>query len=405
MKARIITIDTATASLKRKLRRHLNVLGYEKNDRGELVPPAVDKPAYRAAHALQRRDRIARYGDLICRRGNEFLDYFASGSEVCVPRIAPELERVRQGTWQSELFRFASLLWQIPVSEGFGRRMRFLVWDQHNHKLLGLLALGDPVFNLRARDQLVGWSATERSKSLVNILDAYVMGAIPPYNQILAGKLVACLLKTSDMVRYFKESYGDTVGVISKEKKRARLAMITTTSALGRSSVYNRLRIDGEQYLESIGFTTGFGHFHIPDDLFEEMRAFLRKRRDPYASNHRFGQGPSWRMRAIRKAISSLGMNPGLIQHGFQREVFICRTASNALDVLAGRAKRPNFSQLKSLSSVADACLARWVRPRAERDPRYREWNKSQVLDIICDAEMKKRMSSSRAISIQQAAR
>ena len=218
MKARVVTIDTATASLKRKLRRHLKVLGYEKNDRGELIPPAADKPAYRAAHAMQRNDRIARYGDLICRRGNEFLDYFASGSEICVQRIAPELERVRQGTWQSELFRFASLLWQIPVSEGFGRRMRFLVWDQHNRKLLGLLALGDPVFNLRARDQLVGWSASERSKSLVNILDAYVMGAIPPYNQILAGKLVACLLKTSDMVRYFKESYGDTVGVISKEK-------------------------------------------------------------------------------------------------------------------------------------------------------------------------------------------
>jgi Domain of unknown function (DUF4338) len=246
MKARVITIDTAASSLKRKLRRHLKMLGYSKNDLGELVPPAVDKPAYRAAHALQRQDRIARYGDLICRRGDELLDYFASGSEVSVSAIAPELERVRQRTWQSDLFRFASLLWQIPVSEGFGRRMRFLVWDKSNDKLIGLLALGDPVFNLRARDQLVGWSATERSKGLVNILDAYVMGAVPPYNQILAGKLIACLLKTSDMVRYFHESYGNTVGVISQQKKRARLAMITTTSALGRSSVYNRLRIGGE---------------------------------------------------------------------------------------------------------------------------------------------------------------
>lgn len=405
MKARVITIDTAASSLKRKLRRHLKMLGYSKNDLGELVPPAVDKPAYRAAHALQRQDRIARYGDLICRRGDDLLDYFASGSEVSVSAIAPELERVRQGTWQSDLFRFASLLWQIPVSEGFGRRMRFLVWDKSNDKLIGLLALGDPVFNLRARDQLVGWSATERSKGLVNILDAYVMGAVPPYNQILAGKLIACLLKTSDMVRYFHESYGNTVGVISQQKKRARLAMITTTSALGRSSVYNRLRIGGEQYLESIGFTTGFGHFHIPDVLFDEMRAFLRRRRDPYASNHGFGDGPSWRMRAIKKAISSLGMNPRIIQHGFQREVFICRTASNAVDVLAGRTSKPNFSHLKSLSSVADACLERWVRPRAARDPRFREWDKSQVLDMICDTKLKKRVLDTRANRIQQAAR
>jgi hypothetical protein len=405
MKARVITIDTAAASLKRKLRRHLKTLGYSKNEKGELVPPSLDKPAYRAAHALQREGRIARYDDLICHRGSDLLDYFASGDEVKVTAIAPALERVRQGTWQSELFRFASLLWQIPVSEGFGRRMRFLVWDQSNRKLIGLLALGDPVFNLRARDQLIGWSAADRSKGLVNVLDAYVMGAVPPYNQILAGKLIACLLKTSDMVRYFHESYGNTIGVISHQKKKARLAMITTTSALGRSSVYNRLRIDGEQYLESIGYTTGFGHFHIPDALFDEMRAFLRRRRDPYAANHGFGEGPSWRMRAIRKAISGIGMSPRIIQHGFQREVFVCRTASNAEDVLAGRASKANFSHLKSLGSVADACLERWVRPRAERDPRFREWDKSQVLDIICNTKMKRRVLDQRANRVQQAAR
>lgn len=397
---KVIHIDTVAASLKRKFRRHLRSLGYERNGQGELVPPSVDKPAYRAAHASQRQDRIDRYEDLISRRADDFMQYFASGTDLRVNEIAPTLERVRQSTWQSELFRFASLLWQIPVSEGFGRRMRFLVWDSSNRKLMGLLALGDPVFNLRVRDQLVGWSASERSKGLVNILDAYVMGALPPYNQILAGKLIACLIKTTDMVQHFRQSYGNTTGIISKQKKRARLAMVTTTSALGRSSVYNRLRINGEQYLEPIGFTTGFGHFHIPDDLFDEMRSFLRRRRDPYASNHQFGDGPSWRMRAIRQTIKHLGMSPRLINHGFKREVFICRTASNALDVLAGRAVRPNFSHLKSLSTVSEVCLERWVRPRAERDPRFREWQNSQVLDIICDTRLRKRLSTRRAKSV-----
>lgn len=383
MTAKIISLDAAGAILKRKLRRHLRELGYEGGRDGELIPPAIDKATYRAVHAVQRGDRLRRYSELVERRSTEFLDYFASGSDIDVARIAPSLERVRQATWQSEFFRFASLLWQVPVSEGFGRRMRFLVWDQHNGKLIGLLALGDPVFNLHVRDQLIGWSAKERARRLVNILDAYVVGAVPPYNQILAGKLVACLLKTSDVVRHFRESYGDTVGVISRKKKAARLAMITTTSALGRSSVYNRLRIDGDRYLESIGFTTGYGHFHIPDDLFEDMRTYLRRRRDPYASNNRFGQGPSWRMRAIRQALRHLGLSPRLIQHGFPREVFVCRTASNALDLLAGRAKRPNFSHLQSVNEVAEACLARWVRPRAARDQRYRSWDNASVLQIM----------------------
>lgn len=36
--------------------------------------------------------------------------------------------------------------------------MRFLVWDEHHEKLIGIFALGDAVFNLRSRDELIGWT-------------------------------------------------------------------------------------------------------------------------------------------------------------------------------------------------------------------------------------------------------
>jgi hypothetical protein len=42
----------------------------------------------------------------------------------------------------------------VPVSNGFGRRLRYLVWDEHNDKLIGLIAIGDPVFNLSVSRQL-----------------------------------------------------------------------------------------------------------------------------------------------------------------------------------------------------------------------------------------------------------
>ena len=77
----------------------------------------------------------------------------------------------------------ASLTWSVPVSNGFGRRLRYLVWDESNGKLMGLIAIGDPVFNLAARDKLIGWTSKDRNSRLVNIMDAYVLGAIPPYNQ------------------------------------------------------------------------------------------------------------------------------------------------------------------------------------------------------------------------------
>ena len=40
--------------------------------------------------------------------------------------------------------------------------MRFLVMDQSNGKLMGLFALTDPVFNLQARDNWIGWTTEDR---------------------------------------------------------------------------------------------------------------------------------------------------------------------------------------------------------------------------------------------------
>ena len=56
---------------------------------------------------------------------------------------------------------------------------------------MGIIAIGAPVFNLSARDNLIDWNVKARSERLVNVMDAYVLGAVPPYNTLLGGKLVA----------------------------------------------------------------------------------------------------------------------------------------------------------------------------------------------------------------------
>jgi len=148
--------------------------------------------------------------------------------------------------------------------------MRFLVWDRSNQKLLGLIALGDPVFNLNVRDAAIGWTTADRKQRLVNVMDAYVLGALPPYNTLLCGKLVACLLRTVEVRDHFVSRYGNSQGIISGKAKSANLSLVTTTSALGRSSVYNRLVLDGQHVFRSIGFTSGWGHFHISTKLFAQ---------------------------------------------------------------------------------------------------------------------------------------
>jgi hypothetical protein len=261
--------------------------------------------------------------------------------------------------------------------------LRYLVWDTYHGKLAGIFALGDPVFNLSVRDQLIGWSASDRSERLVNILDAYVLGAIPPYNMLLGGKAVACMVRSRDVYDDFLSAYGSTTGVISGKEKRARLLAVTTSSSMGRSSVYNRLKLDGTQYFQSIGYTVGWGHFHITDDVFSQMRDYLRLREHPYADRHKYGEGPNWRLRTIRAALSELGINESVLKHGIQREVFFCPFAKNASKILATGKGKPDLSDLQSVDEISELSVHRWIIPRSERRPGYKDWVNADILRLI----------------------
>jgi len=261
--------------------------------------------------------------------------------------------------------------------------MRFLVWDSQNDKLIGLIAVGDPVFNLRVRDQLIGWSANDRKLRLVHVMDAYVLGAVPPYNLLLGGKLVASLVRTKELKQAFFDRYSKTSGIISGLDKRSRLVMVTTSSALGRSSVYNRLKLNGTLYFQSIGFTAGFGHFHVPSPLFDKMRTFLTLIKHPYSNGNRFGNGPNWKFRAIRAALESLGISRTFLQHGIHREVFVSQLARNAFQILRGEHQRPNYEGLLSVEDVGALAVERWMSPRALRRPGFVNWRREQVADLL----------------------
>jgi hypothetical protein len=379
----VVRIAAREARLRRKVRDHLKHLGYTKGPGGVLVPPSLDKASYRSLHLSQREERLDKEEDFLAENQAKLIKYFANGTEIDLKRFKVRLELVRKGTWQADLFRFATLLWSIPVSQGFGRRLRYLVWDDSVDRLVGLFALTDPVFNLRARDEEIGWTSDDRSERLIYLMDGYVVGAVPPYSRILGGKLIACLLRSKEVVRDFRNKYGETDGVISGKAKNAHLVAVTTTSALGRSSVYNRLRLGGREYLSPIGYTSGYGHFHFPDALFAEMRAYLKVKKDTYEKNNRFGDGPNWKMRAIRRSLDLLAMNPALLKHGLARQVFLGMVADNAVAVLQGKKVKPSYKSLLSAADVGDSAVERWLRPRAGRDLSYLSVTREEILRQI----------------------
>jgi len=397
--AQPIPLLTREARIKRRLRAHLRELGFRVRS-GTLIPPDTSKSIIRELHALQRADRLKAEADFVKKNWPPLKKYFANGNEINPEAIAPRLELISAETWQSDLFRLATLTWSIPVSQGYGRRMRYLVWDAGNDKLIGLIALGDPVFNLRVRDSAISWTGAQRQELLVNTMDAYVLGAVAPYNSLLGGKLVAALIKSRGVHQDFHKRYNATSGIISGRDKHASLVLVTTSSALGRSSVYNRLRLPGYSIFDSVGYTAGWGHFHIPEDLFEDIRSYLSARGDAYAANHRYGSGPNWRLRTIRKGLSALGVDPHVLKHGIGREVLLCTLASNGIAFLAGKALTPDFSGLLETDEVGRLAIARWVLPRAARDMTFRNWRNEDVTGLLSNASAVP--SATAAVSIRQ---
>lgn len=353
--------------------------------------PGSDEPLtkdhIRGLHAGKRVAVMASMNGSFERSLRLLRENLATPREVEVGSIAPELSIVESETQESELFNAACLLWSVPVSKGFGRRMRYLVKDASNGKLIGIIGLTDPVFNLTPRDAWVGWSSHDRAKRLVNVMDAFVLGAMPPYSKLLGGKLVALLAASRDVVQDFRQKYRAYEGIISENKKDPRLVLITTSSALGRSSLYNRLRIPGsvayitEEESDRVPtwYTQGYGHFHIPEALFSELQHVLVRRDHPYAKGNKFGDGPNWRIRVIRQATVELGIDVEVLQHGIRRQVYVVPLASNTREILMGGAKRPAYI-VKPVEEVAAYWRERWAVPRAERFPEWRRWNLGGVV-------------------------
>jgi len=372
--------STERVDLERALRErvlaHIGELGLREYQECSSSPDP--KNSVRWLHRVHREQFLLRETVALRPHLDRLLPWFAEGGEVVAENISPRIVPVdteRQGL----LFRLATLIWSIPVSRGYGRRMRFLVLDEANQKLVGIFALGDPVFNLRVRDQWIGWNVEQRAERLVNVMDGYVIGAVPPYSFLLGGKLVASLVGSREVSDAFQEKYIARTGIISGESKRAKLVLVTVTSALGRSSIYNRLKLAGLVEFKRIGWTQGWGHFQIPDDIFGDMRRLLELHGHPYANGHGYGKGPNWRIRTIREALKRLAIHDDLLKHGVAREVFAVPLATNWREYLTGQDSRLQIER-PAAAAVAEACLRRWVIPRAAKDQWYKRWSREDLL-------------------------
>ena len=380
---KIVDIHDFESRLKRKIRKHFKSLGYQ-IDNKQLTPPDLSiKNNIRDLHSKHKEQTVLDSEKFLNRLTPAIYEFFANGNEINPRKISPKIERVKPGTFQNDLFRLAGLTWSVPVSSGYGRRLRFLVWDEFNNKLIGIFALGDPSINLKARDEFIGWNKKTREEKLVNVMDSYIVGAVPPYNKLLCGKLISCLLKTKEIVDIFKKEYGNKEGEISEKNKKPKLTLITTSSSLGKSSIYNRLTLNSQKFMIPVSYTDGWGHFHFSQDIMNDFDELLRKYKHKYYKSYKFRQGANYKIRKIKACLSILKLPASYLKHQIKRELYFTPLANNYLDILNNKAKRPDYSSLLSIKEVSLMALDRWVIKRAKNDKSYKEWNKTSIKKLI----------------------
>ncbi|NLA85503.1 MAG: DUF4338 domain-containing protein [Clostridiales bacterium] len=333
----------------------------------EVLPPSnYDKETIRQSMSIRRNEIITQNKIWIEKHIDFARENLANGYDVLQSEIKPIIE-VCKTQKQHDLFRIIRYYWSSPYSEYVGRRIKLIIRDAavKNQPVIGIAALGSPIIHIPERDDFIGWDKETRTKNLVYLMDAYVLGAVPPYNMLLGGKLIAYILASNEIRKIYREKYENSITLIDKRKAND-LVGIFTTSLYGRSSQYNRIKYQGKLLYQPIGDTRGFGTLHLSDETLRFMRNMLHDK--GIIIGNKFGDGPSWKMRVIREAGDILGFNTDiLLNHSFRRKIYFVPLAKNTLEFLNGRAHKPDYYDYP-LKDLVGFWKERWLYNRKTKD-------------------------------------
>jgi len=258
----------------------------------------------------------------------------------------------------------------------------------------------------------------QKSKHIgTSMLELNVCGAIPPYNEILGGKLAALLALTPQIIYDYKERYGQRQSEIASRLKNktvirpADLVYLGTTSLyFVGSSQYNRLKIPKEvlgdnyeiKWLE-LGKTIGFGTLHIS----RSTTAALVEAAENIGYtriNHVFGEGASPKLRLLNFSIRELlEVTPeeanNLAKHAMSRIVYGAFIARNTKDYLLGRDDVPEYyfkiplserTVKKKTNAVIYYWINRWLSSRLKHEEIYHRLRNFDISTLRVSEHLRK---------------
>jgi len=205
-------------------------------------------------------------------------------------------------------------------------------------------------------------------------MDAYVLGAVPPYSYLLGGKLVSMLALSNEVRSLF-------VGVT----RGGEVSSLARDAAASDTPDYNfcsgpvvYVQSPSRRWrsvLVPCWFDKGYGEFQFSNGLYSTIRSFADRFCDPTAKQSAWGKGFRNKREVVRKALQTLGFGKRFLNHGVKREIFVAPLGADVARFLRGEVSRPRFHDWPA-AALAQIALRRWVLPRAERDNSFREFTR-----------------------------
>jgi hypothetical protein len=363
-------------------RESLRQQGFIVRGEDKLALTTKSKDEIRNIQIAAKASITKEHKDFISRKAKLAKQYSLNGNNIDPSKIQLEIRPVQPGSQDELLFRWWNLTWwSMPYQRPYGRQMRFMIWDIAHNAPFGLISLQSPILKQAVRDKSLAIPNDELDYWVNRSMYAQRVGALPPYNELIGGKMVALSLISNEIRAAYQEKYQNRKTIMAERNIESELLFITTTSAFGKSSIYNRLKYHHDIVAEKLGYTEGYGSFQIPDELYERIIAYLTNIGEN--AERGYGNGPSRKLKLINLACRKLGL-ANYSYHGIKREYYLFSFVQNLKQVICRQEhavwKNYEFSDLFAY------WRERWLMNRAVSTTHWREFNTEAYIDNVLNS-------------------
>ena len=224
-----------------------------------------------------------------------------------------------------------------------------------------------------------------------DLAEMIICGAIPPFNALRVGKLVAMVALSNEVADDWHNAYNNMESVIASQlagrsiRKSANLSSLSTTGLYGRSNAqYDRIRLrvaaDLSIRLNMVGVTgtdgSGPSNLMLSGTSWGLVRQVVLAK-DIEGVSGKFGEGTSARLRRMQAAFGCCEARwPGIrkilarvVENPFSRSVHVAHLAHNSIRFNLGIDDQLHVREGgRSLEEILEEWKDRWLRPLLTRE-------------------------------------